>query len=198
MAQYITSDWHFGHNNICGKDSFVSTRTHFKNTEEMNEYLIETINSVVTNGDTLYHLGDFAMNLNPTQAFDIVKRLKGQLVLIKGNHDTTSTLKYFEENNYKLPDGRDKVIIHEVGYTFKQDKKRYYMTHYPLLLGSRRRKMRSFCGHIHEECAPDNNILNVGIDSPELPQGHRFGEPLLLEQAIELVEMKFRNRKEDV
>ena len=71
------------------------------------------------------------------------------------------------------------------------------MTHYPLLLGGKRKKLRSFCGHIHDECAPDNNILNVGIDSPELSQGHRFGEPLLLEQAIELVELKFRNRKED-
>ena len=194
MVQFITSDWHFGHNNICGENGFVSTRTQFQNSEEMNEYLIETINNVVTNADTLYHLGDFSMNLNPTQAFEIIQRLKGQIVLIKGNHDPTNLLNYIQENNYKLPNGKDKVIIHEVGYTFKYNKRRYYMTHYPLLLGEQRKKIRSFCGHIHEEFAPSKNILNVGIDSPELPVGHKFGEPIRLEKAIGLVELKFQEK----
>ena len=194
MTKYITSDLHFGHNNICGKGGFMPTRQHLETTEEMNTYLIETINSVVTNGGTLFHLGDFSMNMKPKEAFDIIKQLKGQLVLIKGNHDPTNLLRYIENNNYKLPDGRDKVVIHEVGYTFKYNKKRYYMTHYPLLLGSNRKRLRSFCGHIHDEIAPDRNILNVGIDSPELPKDHKFGEPLLLTEAIELVEAKFKQK----
>lgn len=73
MTKYTTSDLHFGHNNICGKDGFMSTRRHFETTEKMNAYLIETINSVVTNNDTLFHLGDFSMNMKPKEAFEIIK-----------------------------------------------------------------------------------------------------------------------------
>ena len=58
MKQYVTSDWHFGHNNICGPEGFVSTRKHFANAEEMNETIIANHNAVVTAADRTYHLGD--------------------------------------------------------------------------------------------------------------------------------------------
>ena len=44
MATFITSDWHFDHNNICSQDGFVPTRNHFESVEEMNEEIIKQTN----------------------------------------------------------------------------------------------------------------------------------------------------------
>lgn len=191
MTIYITSDLHFGHRNICGEDAFCSTRKHFADTTEMNSYLIEAINSVVTNSDTLYHLGDFSMNMKPAEVLEIAMKIRGQIHFIKGNHDTNKQLSYLSGRNYLLGDKRPKFIFHEVGTIIKQNQKSYYLTHYPLGLGEHRNRLRSICGHIHEEIAREANVINVGIDSPELPKDHPFGVPITLDVAAELVEAKW-------
>ena len=50
---YFIADTHFNHANIIK----YCNRT-FKNTHEMNEYIIQKWNSVVKKDDTVYHLGD--------------------------------------------------------------------------------------------------------------------------------------------
>ena len=191
MKRYITSDWHFSHNNICGKDGFVTTRTHFKDVQEMNNTLINAINKVVTNDDELYHLGDICIGLNPSDTFDLLCKLRGQLHLFKGNHDNSRLFKYLNKHNYTMKNGKPKFVTYEVGTILKQNKKIYYLTHYPLGLGELRKNMRSICGHIHEQVASESNVINVGIDSPELPSSHPFGEPLKMETAMELVDTKW-------
>ena len=50
---YFIADTHFNHANIikyCNRP--------FKNTDEMNKYIIRKWNSVVKETDTVYHLGD--------------------------------------------------------------------------------------------------------------------------------------------
>ena len=76
---WVTSDTHFNHNNIikyCDRP--------FADADEMNEALIENWNSVVKDGDIVYHLGDVYMGgkIEP-----ILRRLKGRKRLILGNHD---------------------------------------------------------------------------------------------------------------
>ncbi|MEA3422012.1 MAG: metallophosphoesterase family protein [Acidobacteriota bacterium] len=56
----------------------------------MDEELIKRWNEVVKKGDIVYHLGDFAFD--NIQQFR--ERLKGQIHLIKGNHDTSSLKLY--------------------------------------------------------------------------------------------------------
>lgn len=109
-------------------------------------------------------------------------------------YDSTAQLKYIQSRNYLLLDGRPKFVIHEVGTRLKQDGKVYYLTHFPLGLGEGRRTLRSICGHIYEEAAQEANAINVGIDSPELPEGHPFGVPLEFSVAVELVEKKWEGR----
>lgn len=191
MTDYITSDWHFGHKNMCGSEGFLPTRQHFKDTTEMDNYLINTINNVLSPKDTLYHLGDISLHRKPVEVFDILCKIKGQIVLIKGNHDSSRVLKYISKHNFLLPDGRPKFVIHDVGTIIKRNGVVYYLTHYPLGLGELRKNMRNICGHIHELSARESNVLNVGIDSPELPEGHTFGEPLLLDEAMSLVNIKW-------
>ena len=54
------------------------------NAEEMDEALVERFNKVVGPKDKVYFLGDVAMRKPGLQ---VVNRLNGDLVLIKGNHD---------------------------------------------------------------------------------------------------------------
>lgn len=191
MREYVTSDWHFFHNNIMGSDGFTRTRKHFTTVEEMNQAIVDAINKVVTNRDTLYHLGDIGMNVKPKDLYETVTQIRGQIHLFKGNHDGSKVLKYFRNNNYKLKDGRDKFVIHEIGIIKKSHGKVYYLTHYPIGLGEQRRDLRSICGHIHETYAKEANVINVGIDSPELPPELPFAQPIELSEAMALIERKW-------
>jgi calcineurin-like phosphoesterase family protein len=82
MTVWFTSDTHYGHAHVIdyAKRPFVSV-------EEMDEALVSSWNAVVKPGDSVYHLGDFALT-RPERAAEIVRRLKGQKFLIFGNHDT--------------------------------------------------------------------------------------------------------------
>ena len=61
----------------------------FVTINEMNEALITNWNSVVTPEDTVIHLGDFAF-AGFQVAHDIMARLNGYKILVKGNHDGTN------------------------------------------------------------------------------------------------------------
>lgn len=187
---YLTSDSHFNHLNIFGPDGFVSTRKHFTSVEEMNETIIENWNNKITQHDTVIHAGDLGLHIKPKEMFEILKRLHGNIVIVPGNHDSVSKMmKHLIKNNYDY-NGKPKFEIKEVGTRIKFDKRVYYVTHYPLGLGDSRRTMRNFCGHIHDTAAYGSNVLNIGIDSPELPE-RPFGEPIVFEEAVSLVEVKW-------
>lgn len=202
MTDFIASDYHFFHNNICGVDGFVPARRCFKNAREMNEEIIKNHNAAVTHQDTTYFAGDLGIGVKPLHLFEILKRMNGQFVLILGNHDSQSKLfKYLEKNNYQLSDKKMKFVFEPMGVRLKRDGIVYMITHYPLGLGERRKNLRNFNGHIHQFASREANLLNICIDSPELPSDLAFGEPLTLDKAIELVEAKwshwFKTQKMD-
>lgn len=58
----------------------------------MDETLIQNWNSIIRPGDTVYHLGDFSF----TDPLYYRKRLNGNILLIKGNHDKLSNTKYLK------------------------------------------------------------------------------------------------------
>ena len=81
MTTYISSDHHFCHRNIiryAGRP--------FSNVHNMNESMIVLWNSTVNPNDIVIYLGDFAL----ASLYDIKlirRRLNGDILLIKGNHD---------------------------------------------------------------------------------------------------------------
>jgi len=85
---FVTADHHFYHENIikyCNRP--------FESAEEMNNYMIHKWNSVVSEKDIVYHLGDFALARNFDQVKIIKDQLKGKIILIPGNHDNIPRLK---------------------------------------------------------------------------------------------------------
>jgi calcineurin-like phosphoesterase family protein len=93
---WIISDTHYGHKNICrgvtawrlpdGNIPISQTRD-FKTIEQMNESIVNNINSVVGQDDVLIHLGDWSFG-----GFENVKIFRDRIVckeihLILGNHD---------------------------------------------------------------------------------------------------------------
>lgn len=96
MKEWYISDTHFGHANIIDYEGRP-----FKNAEEMDEAIIKNWNSVVSKEDMVFHLGDFSFR-NKYDTSEIVSRLNGRIVLIKGNHDTHSDKWYLEVGIYKV------------------------------------------------------------------------------------------------
>lgn len=88
---FFTSDTHFNHYNIIGY-----CNRPFLSTEEMDAYMIDKWNSTVKPGDVVYHLGDFAITGYSKKHTPIVekilKKLNGNKILIKGNHDSPAVL----------------------------------------------------------------------------------------------------------
>jgi calcineurin-like phosphoesterase family protein len=86
---WITSDTHFGHKNIAGKNisNWKSGYRDFDSLDEMNKCLVVTINKYVKWDDELWHIGDWSFG-----GENNVKRFRDQLNvqnihIIKGNHD---------------------------------------------------------------------------------------------------------------
>lgn len=111
---YFTSDLHLGHNNIIS----LSHRP-FSSIEEMNKTLINNWNSWVNKNDTIYILGDIAFKMKVEEVNQLIKKLNGKKILIRGNHDKKYDESLFEEIC-------DFKVIKYNGFVFS-------LMHYPLL-----------------------------------------------------------------
>jgi calcineurin-like phosphoesterase family protein len=85
---FLISDTHFSHNNIIRYEYRP-----FKDTHEMDEYMIVKWNSTVTENDLVFHLGDVYIG-SAKKAGEILNRLNGRKILIIGNHDSFSKTKW--------------------------------------------------------------------------------------------------------
>ena len=83
--RYITADQHFGHLRIIDY-----CKRPFSSVEEMDETMIERWNAVVRKTDDVYHLGDICFRQSREQVDRLLSRLKGNIHLIQGNHDSGS------------------------------------------------------------------------------------------------------------
>lgn len=82
--KYYISDLHIGHKNIIRFD-----QRPFFDLEDMKQTIIKNWNSVVTSGDDVYILGD--MFWNNDDITEVLPQFKGNLYLVKGNHDRVNS-----------------------------------------------------------------------------------------------------------
>jgi calcineurin-like phosphoesterase family protein len=186
---WIISDTHFGHKNICrgvtawrlpdGSVPISQTRD-FDSISEMNEMIVNNINSVVGQDDVLIHLGDWSFG-----GFENIKIFRDRIVckeihLILGNHD-----EHIEKNR----DGVQELFTSVNHYTklmYKFDT--LVLMHYPIDSWDGLNKGHI---HLHGHChLPTGKIfgkgrrMDVGID------GSIFFMPYELDNVIKIVKMR--------
>jgi calcineurin-like phosphoesterase family protein len=94
VNRFVISDHHLGHTNSWEKFKLSdgSPLRPFTSTEEMNETMIERHNAKVKEQDTVYFLGDVVIN---KKYLELVKRMNGRKILVRGNHDI------FKDEDYR-------------------------------------------------------------------------------------------------
>jgi calcineurin-like phosphoesterase family protein len=83
---FLYSDPHFGHAGVCRfthGDTGVKIRP-WTDPDEMDEAMVKLYNDRVKPNDKVYFLGDVVIN---RKSLGIMRRLNGDKVLIRGNHD---------------------------------------------------------------------------------------------------------------
>jgi len=139
MRTWITSDLHFGHQNIMKFCPDSRSRFHH-DVGYMNEQMIREWNETIDIGDKVYILGDVAF-LPADQAVKIMRRLNGDKILIEGNHDR----KLLND-----PVFRSCFVEVHPYLTVTYEKTRVIMFHYPIAEWDQmHRGAVHFHGHLH-------------------------------------------------
>lgn len=141
--KYIISDLHLGHKNIL---KFSGPLRGGATWEEHDLWIMDQWNSVVTKHDFVYLLGDAAMN---REALEKVKRLKGNKVLVRGNHDVYNTRTYLE-------------YFQEV-YGLHHYKRVFWMSHAPIHPTELRGRF-NLHGHVHQHSIDDSRYINCCVE----------------------------------
>lgn len=169
---YFTSDTHYGHRNIVsGVTSWDNNSMcrKFKTLEEHNEKIVDSINSMVSQEDTLYHLGDWSFG-GIENVFKFRERIICENVhLILGNHDQNifknrdDSRSLFQSVNSYLEIDIDGIMI--------------VLSHWPMKIWNRCHKGSwHLHGHCHNSLKPDNwwtrsnqrKTMDVGVDTNKL------------------------------
>lgn len=189
--KWFTSDLHFEHKNICAYTDRPMTLTVNGHTE----WLIELWNSQVKKGDMVYHLGDFFFSSgsnSPEKLKNLIKRLNGHIVFIKGNHDDSETftkagilVQQYKELSLHHPDTKQQIHA--------------CLFHFPIHVWHRQH--RGSChlhGHSHGGYTDGKGrILDVGLDSAyNLTGQHRFfSEQEIVERMLSIPFVSNDNHK---
>ena len=174
MRVFICSDTHLGHN----KDFLYAPRG-FETIEQHNECIIQNWNSEITDDDIVYHLGDVVLG-DIDAGMECLKRLKGQIKIIPGNHDTPAKIARYQE--------LENVEVLPLAYLLKYRKYMFYLSHYPTLCGNHdadkplKARVINLCGHRHTDDAWEDwdkgLIYHVEMDAHNCC-------PVLLDEIIE-------------
>lgn len=87
---WFTSDLHFGHANV-----ITYCKRPFQHVHHMNQELLNRWNESIQDDDVVYILGDLSM-MKPSSFIPFASGLRGQKILIRGNHDSYSAAQYHE------------------------------------------------------------------------------------------------------
>lgn len=127
---FFIADTHFGDKNI-----IVYQNRPFKNINEMDITLIDNWNSVVSDNDTVFLLGDFSW-YDKEKSIQICSQLQGRKILVMGNHDT-------EPEKYYYECGFDSVCSYPIIFD-----NFWILSHEPMYISSNMPYANVF-GHVH-------------------------------------------------
>ncbi len=143
MRNYYIADLHFGHHASIWYD-----HRPFCDLEQMEEGMAMLWNAAVRKDDMVYILGDFCWN-KADEWMRLLRRLKGQKVLIEGNHDLG---RYPEELRAMFADIKP--------YKEVQDgERRVILSHYPILFYKHSSDPSYYMLHGHVHQSKENDYL---------------------------------------
>jgi calcineurin-like phosphoesterase family protein len=115
----------------------------------MNEKMVQNWNSVVTEQDTVYHLGDFCFSYKEYSNY-IASLLKGQKFILLGNHDKSAPKGFTKLGQcHEIYDSGHKIILCHYGLRV------WNKSHHGSL---------HLYGHSHGSLPGDSQSLDVGVD----------------------------------
>ena len=173
---FFTSDTHYMHKNICrGTTSWSNadgfTRD-FDTLDQMNDRIVNGINSVIGQDDILFHLGDWSFG-----GFEMIEQFRNRINcknihIILGNHD--HHIERDREGIRQLFTSVNQYLELEVkGNDWEQN---YVLMHYPIISWN---KMNDGVIHLHGHVhlSADRRIgkgktMDVGVDGNGLDPLH--------------------------
>ena len=172
---FVTSDLHFGHDR-----GFLYEPRGFKNIEDHDETVIANWNNVVSDEDDVYVLGDLMLNDNE-HGVECIKKLKGKIHIIYGNHDTDARKKFYDELG----------VVHGWADVIKYRKYNFYLSHFPTMTGNLEAESLHQCtlniaGHTHSKDEFREDVpmyFNAAADANN-------NTPVLLDDVIEKMKEK--------
>ncbi len=185
---WISSDFHGYHKNLCDGSSAWDDKAgcrRFANAEEMTTTLIENVNKVVKDRDTLLHLGDWSFG-----GLDNITKLRksincNNIQVWLGNHDKSrwfysDEIKSLFQEIYNRP-----VNLKLAGHEF-------ILWHYALLQWDRKHHgIINLFGHSHgtlnpwiQQHMPNTKMMDVGLDC------HPEFRPFHLDEILEIMKHK--------
>lgn len=157
---YFSSDLHFNHNK-----EFLYKPRGFDSVDAMNITIVNNWNSIVTDEDDVYILGDLMLGDNEL-GISLLKMLNGKLHIILGNHDTEPRIELYK--NLKN--------VVEICYAtqLKYKKAYFFLCHYPVITANFddqlawTKHLINLFGHTHQQHIFYNDnpyMYNVGLDA---------------------------------
>ena len=169
---FLVSDTHFGHAGVCRFtcDDGVTKIRPWTDPNEMDEEMVKRWNDTVKPNDKVYHLGDVVIN---RKALSIMRRLNGDKVLIKGNHDI------FKLNDYTahFRDIRSYHVMNNI-----------ILSHIPVHPESAGRFKANIHGHLHQRRVLKNEVIdpfyfNVSVEQTDF-------KPILFEEVLKRIQQQ--------
>lgn len=156
MKVFYTSDTHFNQQRTFD----LSMRSmYFESLEQSTEEMIRRWNAVVSEGDIVYHLGDFG-------DFEVAKQLNGNIILLYGNYERDGDTPNEEQQRYfiQIIEGNETynaraIMVHE-----PENKLKVNPEEVEDLFGAPIEEIFYLFGHIHDKQKVKLHGLNVGVD----------------------------------
>ena len=134
----------------------------FASIEEMNEYIVGRWNGKVRESDEVIILGDVSLG-GAKQTNELLKRLKGKLYLIRGNHERFVDSRHMDAGLFKWVKPYEEL---------SDNKRKVILCHYPILFYNGQYRL-------DENGNPKTYMLHGHV--------HDSGDQRLLEQFQEMV-----------
>jgi len=145
--RWVISDNHWNHSHI-----ILYENRPFETVNEMNNYMIEKWNKIVSKSDNIFHLGDFGIG-NKDFIKNLIAQLNGDIFLILGNHDRSKSDSWWIDvgikSIYRYP-----IIIDQF----------FMLSHEPMYL-NKNMPYINLHGHTHGLSYNSSQYINCSVEN---------------------------------